>query len=82
MKKLFAMFTANTQKQLSEQAEKHAMEISAMKQTNLETQNLLTTKTIPAQTTNDHRASAHFTGMTKPSEFENKTGMTKISRSV
>jgi hypothetical protein len=34
MKKLFAVFTANTQKQLIEQAEKHAMKIAAMKQTN------------------------------------------------
>jgi hypothetical protein len=31
MKKLFAVFTANTQKQLNEQAERHAIEIAAMK---------------------------------------------------
>jgi hypothetical protein len=49
MKKLLAVFTANTQKQLNEQAEKHAIEISAVKQTNMETQKLLTTKTMPAQ---------------------------------
>jgi hypothetical protein len=45
------------------------MEIAAMKQTNMETQNLLTTKTAPAQPINDHRASSHFTVMTKPSEI-------------
>jgi hypothetical protein len=33
MKKLFARFTENTQKQLREQEEKHAMEIAAMKWT-------------------------------------------------
>jgi hypothetical protein len=69
MKKLLAVFTANTQKQLIEQAEKHAMEIAAMKETNMEKQNLLTTKPMPAQPINDHRASAHFTVMTKPSEI-------------
>jgi hypothetical protein len=68
MKKLLAVFTANTQKQLNEQAEKHAIKIAAMKQTNMETQNILTTKTIPAQPVNDHRASVHFTAMTKPCE--------------
>jgi hypothetical protein len=31
MKKLFATFTENTQQQLREQGEKHAMEIAAMK---------------------------------------------------
>jgi hypothetical protein len=31
MKKLSATFTENTQKQLREQEEKHAMEIAAMK---------------------------------------------------
>jgi hypothetical protein len=39
MKKLLTVFTANTQKQLNEQAERHAIEIAAMKQTNVETQN-------------------------------------------
>jgi hypothetical protein len=38
IKKLLAVFTANTQKQLNEQAEKHPMEIAAMKQKNMETQ--------------------------------------------
>jgi hypothetical protein len=61
MKEIFASFTANTQKQLHEQAEKHAMEIAEMKQKNIDTQNLLTTKTTPTQTINDHRTSAHFT---------------------
>jgi hypothetical protein len=68
MKKLFATLAENTQKQLGEQGEKNAMEIAAMKRANLDTQNLLTTKTTPAQTINDHRTTAHFTAMTKPSE--------------
>jgi hypothetical protein len=45
------------------------MEITAMKQTNMDTQNLLTTKTISTQTMNDHITSAHFTAMTKPLEI-------------
>jgi hypothetical protein len=65
MKKLFTVFTENTQKQLTEQAEKHAIEIAAMKRTTMETQKLLTNKTIPTQQVNDHRASAHFTTITK-----------------
>jgi hypothetical protein len=65
MKKLFVVLTANTQKQLNEQAERHAIEISAMKQTIMETQNLSTTKTIPTQSLNDHRASSNFDAMTK-----------------
>jgi hypothetical protein len=69
MKKLFASFTENTQKQLREQEEKHVMEIAAMKWANMDTQNLLTTKTAPTRTLNDHRISAHFTAMTKPSEI-------------
>jgi hypothetical protein len=47
IKKLFASFTANTHKKLREQAEKHAIKIAAMKQTNMDTQNLLMTKTTP-----------------------------------
>jgi hypothetical protein len=35
----------------------------------METQYLLTTKTMPTQPVNDHTASAHFTTMTKPSEI-------------
>jgi hypothetical protein len=68
MKKLFASLTENTQKQLREQEEKRAMEIAAMKWASMDTYNLLTTKTTPTQTMNDHRISAHyFTAMTKPS---------------
>jgi hypothetical protein len=40
-----------------------------MKQINMETQNLLTTKTMPTKSVNNHRASAHFTATTKPSEI-------------
>jgi hypothetical protein len=47
MKKPFASFTENTQKQLCEQEEKYAMEIAAMKRANMDTQNLLTKKTAP-----------------------------------
>jgi hypothetical protein len=68
MKKLFTTLAENTQKQLREQGEKHAMEIAAMKRSNLETQNLLKTKTTPAQKMNDHRTTAHFNAMIKPSE--------------
>jgi hypothetical protein len=67
-KKLFATLAENTQKQVREQGEKHAMEIAAMKRANLDTHNILTTKKTPAQTMNDHRTTAHFTAMTKPSE--------------
>jgi hypothetical protein len=66
--KTFATLAENTQKQLREQGERHAMEIAAMKGSNLDTQNILTTKTTPAQTMNDHRTTAHFKAMTKPSE--------------
>jgi hypothetical protein len=68
IKKLFASVAKNTQKQLKEQGEKHAMEIAATKRANLDTQNMLTIKTTPAQTMNDHRTTAHFNAMTKPSE--------------
>jgi exonuclease VII large subunit len=68
MNKLLANLAKNTQKQLREQREKHAMEIAAMKRANLDTQNLLTTKMTPAQTMNDHRTTSHFNAMTKPSE--------------
>jgi hypothetical protein len=68
MKKLFATLAENTQKQLREQGGKHAMEIVAMKLANLDTQNILTTKTTPAQKMNYHRTTAHFNAMTKPSE--------------
>jgi hypothetical protein len=52
MKKLFSTFTENTQKQFREQEEEHGMEIVAMKRANMDTQNMLTTKTTPAQTMN------------------------------
>jgi hypothetical protein len=68
IKKVFANLAENTRKQLKEQGEKHAMEIAAMKRANLDTQNLVTTKTNPAQTMNDHRSTAHFNAMTKPSD--------------
>jgi hypothetical protein len=68
IKKLFANLAKSTKKQLKEQGEKHAMEIAAMQQANLETHHLLTTKTTPAQTMNNHRTTAHFNAMTKPSE--------------
>jgi hypothetical protein len=44
------------------------MEIAAMKRANLDTHNMLTAKTTPAQTMNDHRTTAHSTAMTKASE--------------
>jgi hypothetical protein len=68
MKKRFSTLAGNTQQQLREQGEKHAMEIAAMKQVNLDTNNILTTKTTPAKTMNYHRITAHFTAMIKPSE--------------
>jgi hypothetical protein len=68
IKKLFANLAKNTQKQLKEQGEKPAIEIAAMKRANLDMQNLLTTKTTPAQTMNDHRSTAHCNAMTKHSE--------------
>jgi hypothetical protein len=68
IKKLFKNLAENTQKHLKEQGEKHAMEIVAMKRANLDTHNLLTTKTTPAQTMNDHRSTAHFNAITKPSD--------------
>jgi hypothetical protein len=68
IKKLFANLAENTPKQLKEQGEKHAMEISAMKRANLDTQNLITTKTTPEQKMNNHRSTAHFNTMTKPSD--------------
>jgi hypothetical protein len=44
------------------------MEIAALKRANLDTKNLLTTKTTPAQTMSDHRSTTHFNAMTKPSD--------------
>jgi hypothetical protein len=59
MKKLFSTLAGNVQKQLRD---------AAMKRANLDTQHILTTKTTPAQTMNDHRTTAHFNAMTTPSE--------------
>jgi hypothetical protein len=44
------------------------MEISDMKRAKLDTQHILTTKTTATQTMNDHKTTAHFNAMTKPSE--------------
>jgi hypothetical protein len=44
------------------------MEIAAMKRANLDTHNILATKTTPAQTMNDRRTTAYFNAMNKPSE--------------
>jgi hypothetical protein len=68
MKKLFADLVRDKQKQFKEQGEKHTMEIAALKRANLDTQNLLTTKTTPAQTMSDHRSTTNFNAMTKPSD--------------
>jgi hypothetical protein len=68
IKKLFASFAQSTKKQLKEQGEKHTMEIAAMKRANLDTQNILTTKTTPVQEMKDHRTTAHFNAMAKASE--------------
>jgi hypothetical protein len=68
MKKLFADLARDNQKEFKEQEEKHAMEIAALKRANLDTQNLLTTKTTPAQKMSDHRSTPHFNAMTKPSD--------------
>jgi hypothetical protein len=40
IQKIFSTLAKSTQKQLKEQGEKHAMEITAMKRANLDTQNL------------------------------------------
>jgi hypothetical protein len=65
IKHLFATFTENTEKKLAEQSEKHVMQIAEIKQTTIEAHNLLTHKTMATQSQNDHRASTHFTPMTK-----------------
>jgi hypothetical protein len=62
MKKLFRDLFRDNQKQFKERGEKHTMEIAALKRANLDTQNLLTTKTNPAQTMIDHISTAHFNG--------------------
>jgi hypothetical protein len=67
-KQLFADVAEDTQKQFKEQGEKHAMEIVALKRANLDTQNILTTKTTMVQTMSDHRSTDHFNAMTRPSD--------------
>jgi hypothetical protein len=68
MKQLFADLARENQKQFKEQEEKRTMEIAALKTIILDTQNRLITKTTPAQTMSDHRSTAHFNAMTKPSD--------------
>jgi hypothetical protein len=68
IKKLVANLAENTQKQLKEQGEKHAMEIASTKRANLDTHNLVTARTTLAQKMNDHISSAHFNAITKPSD--------------
>jgi hypothetical protein len=45
------------------------MEPAALVRASLDTHNLLTTKTTPAQTMSYHRSIAHFNAMTKPSDI-------------
>jgi hypothetical protein len=68
MKQLFANLARDNQKQFKEQEEKHTMEIAALKRAHLDTQNMLTTKTTPAQTMSDHRSTPQSNAMTKPSD--------------
>jgi hypothetical protein len=68
MKKLFADLARDNQKQFKEQEEKRTMEITTLKRANLDTQNLLITKTTPTQTMSDHISTAHFNATTKPSD--------------
>jgi hypothetical protein len=65
IKRLFSMFTENTQKQLTKQAEKHAIQIAEMKRTTIEAHHIVMNETMATQPVNDHRASVHFTVMTK-----------------
>jgi hypothetical protein len=70
MQIFFASLANNTKLQLKEQEARHAKEIADMRQVNRDTQNILTTKTIPSQTItiNDHRITAHFNTITKSSD--------------
>jgi hypothetical protein len=70
MKKLFSDLANSTNHQLIEQEARHAKEIADTRRVNRDTQNLLTTKTIPSQTItmNDHRITGHFNAMTKSSD--------------
>jgi pyruvoyl-dependent arginine decarboxylase (PvlArgDC) len=65
MKRMFGSITENTQKQLNEQAKKHAEQLAEMKQTTMEAHNLLTHKYMATPSTHDHKAYAHFTAMNK-----------------
>jgi hypothetical protein len=69
MKKMCVDLDNSTKHQLKEQEARHAKEIADMRRVNHDTQNLLTTKTIPSQTItmNNHRITAHFNAMTKAS---------------
>jgi hypothetical protein len=68
MNKLFTDLVRDNQKQFKEQVEKPIMENVALKRANLDTHKHLTTKTTPAQTMSDHRSTAYFNVMTKPSD--------------
>jgi hypothetical protein len=70
MKKLFADLANSTKYQLKKQQERHAKDIADMRRVNRDTQNMLTTKTIPSQTItmNNHRITGHFNTMTKASD--------------
>jgi hypothetical protein len=67
MKKMCVDLANSTNRQLKEQEARHAKEITDLRLVNRDTQNLLTTKTIPSQTItmNDHCIAAHFNAMTK-----------------
>jgi hypothetical protein len=70
MNKMFVNLANSTKHQLKEQEARHAKEIADMRRVNRDTQNMLTTKTIPSQTItmNDHRITAHFNAMPKASD--------------
>jgi hypothetical protein len=68
MKQLFAVLARDNQKQFKEQEEKHTMESAALKRANLGTQHLLKTKTTPELTMSDHRSTAYYNAMAKPSD--------------
>jgi hypothetical protein len=70
MQIFFAVLANNTNLQLKEQEDRHAEEISDMRQVNRDTHNLFTARTIPPQTITmkDHRITAHFNKMTKASD--------------
>jgi hypothetical protein len=70
MKKMFIDLANITKHQLKEQEARYAKEIADMRRVNRDTQNMLTTKTIPSQTItiNYHHITAHFNAMTKASD--------------